>query len=102
ADPHDVDNTYTWSSSGTAADGTAFTDFLSRLNACTSSDGSTVTAVFAGHCDWRLPPIAELRTILDTSQGNCGGGSGAGIGPNFGPTAASDYWSSTTLAGSPG
>src|SRR5439155_128123 len=38
ADPHDVDNTYTWSSSGTAADGTAFTDFLSRLNACTSSD----------------------------------------------------------------
>src|SRR2546429_7397381 len=32
ADPHDVDNSYTWSSSGTAADGTAFTDFLATLN----------------------------------------------------------------------
>jgi len=30
SDPHDVNNTYTWSSSGTAADGRAFTDFLSR------------------------------------------------------------------------
>src|SRR5437773_42892 len=30
SDPHDLNNTYTWSSSGTAADGRAFTDFLSR------------------------------------------------------------------------
>jgi len=96
--PHDVHNLYTWSSSATAtaADGTAFTDFLSRLNACTSADGSTVTAAFAGHCDWRLPTITELQTIVDCSFGNpC-------IDPVFGPTTDFlPYWSSTTFAGDP-
>src|SRR2546423_1911016 len=29
---HDVEGSYTWSSGGTAADGTLFTDFLSTLN----------------------------------------------------------------------
>src|SRR5713101_3450419 len=46
ADPHDADNNYTWNTTigGTDPNGTAFTDFLGKLNNCTSSDGSTVTA----------------------------------------------------------
>ena len=45
--------------------------------------------------------MAELETILDFSQGFCGGGSGACINPIFGPTAASLYWSAVAGAGNP-
>jgi hypothetical protein len=92
---HDVDNRYTWSvEDGTAPKGTAFTDFLGRLNNCTSSDGSTVTGPFTGRCDWRLPTVAELQTIVNCAFSPC-------IDPIFGPTAspvatAAPYWTSTT------
>lgn len=46
---HDLGNQYSWSSSGSAADGTAFTMFLASLN---------TPPCFAGHCDWRLPKSA--------------------------------------------
>lgn len=52
---HDADNLYTWSASSTNADGTVFTDFLNQLN----------SSCFAGQCDWRLPSIFELHTILE-------------------------------------
>ena len=44
ADPHDVDNEYTWSEGGdfTAPDGTAFTDFLVKLNGGPSGVGNCV------------------------------------------------------------
>jgi len=84
----------------TAADGPAFTDFLSRLNACTSEDGLSVTGGFAGHCDWRLPTITELATILDAGGAGCGLGSPC-IAPIFGPTQAYFCWSSTTKPDSP-
>ena len=65
ANPHDVDNTYSWNTTGMPPpDGTAFTDFLGQLNACTTTDGISITGGFAGHCDWRLPTIVELQTIL--------------------------------------
>ncbi len=53
--------------------------------------------------------MGELQTIVDSSMGACGGGSGACISPVFGPTAETPvegpcphtaYWSSTYL-GSP-
>jgi hypothetical protein len=48
ADPHDLDNLYTWTDSGDAddtdPDGTMWTDFLVKLN---------TPPCFAGHCDWR-------------------------------------------------
>ena len=51
---------------------------------------------FAGHCDWRIPNIVELRTIVlplcsVTSTNPC-------IDPIFGPTLIHNYWSSTTSA----
>ena len=114
---HCRNDTYTWCvdadtnfvcDNGGVPDGTAFTTFLNMLNGgatgvgnCVSADGSTQTGGFDNHCDWRLPTIAELRTIIDTSQANCGGGFDACIDPTFGPTAAGGYWSSTSFAGNP-
>jgi hypothetical protein len=93
ADPHDVDNTYSWGSNTAPypPNGTAFTDFLARLNG--SADG----VCFAGQCDWRLPTLAELQGIVD-----CGAGSPC-ISGVFGPTVPGGgfYWSSSTHALSP-
>ena len=83
--PHDVNNLYEWSNTGTAADGNAYTDFLVQLNA-----GSG----FAGHTDWRLPLPPELQSILPGS-GVCSGA--PCIDPRFaaigGPTYSASYWS---------
>jgi len=111
-DPHGVNNRYTWSSTGTAADGDAYLDFLVALNAVSG---------FAGHTDWRLPVYSELQSILvgpgvtapaaadppDPASGTnptgqsttCG--SAPCIDPGFaaigGPTASSGHWSSSAL-----
>ena len=114
---HDKDNTYSWcvgtfpncNDSSNPPDGTAFTSFLATLNRgatgvgnCVSSDGSTQTGGFDNHCDWRLPTIAELRTIMDTGVAGCGSGNPCIDQTVFGPTVASSYWSATTYAPSPG
>ena len=91
--PHDVDNNYTWSSSTTAPDGTAFTDFLPRLNGEIAD--SSPSEQLGGHSDWRLPTSAELQNILDCTFGSpC-------IDPIFGPTTADNYWSSTSVVSIP-
>jgi hypothetical protein len=103
---HDLDKKYTWSSSGTAADGTLFTVFLDTLN--NTCDGDEITACtsdadcvgigngkcgHAGFRDWRLPHIKELQSIVDYGQ------SQAAIDPTFpGLTAVDNHWSSTTDA----
>jgi hypothetical protein len=108
ADPHDVLNRYQWSSfagSATAPDGAAYTDFLPRLNG-TLPAGS---ACFAGHCDWRLPEISELQTILVGSGGSTATGqatvcdtTGPCIDPAFavlgGRTVSWSYWSASSNA----
>ena len=48
--------------------------------------------------------LAELESIVDVSQGFCGGGSWGEpcIDPIFGPTAAFGTWSASTVAIDPG
>ena len=103
---HDVTKGFTWSSGGTAFDGTAKTAFLDKLNDVAGGG----LYCFAGYCDWRLPDEEgqntpgepkELETIVDTTQGYCGGGTtGACVYPALGPTQWGFSWSATTNAGS--
>jgi len=110
---HDVSNTFTWSSTGSAADGTAYTVFLADLNTAPG---------FAGHTDWHLPFISELQSILvgegvtasgpvdppDPAMGTNPTGQATicdiapCIDPDFaavgGPTALSIYWSASSFS----
>jgi hypothetical protein len=112
---HDKDNTYTWNSTYTNPDGTAFTEFLATLNAGTG---------FAGYTDWRLPSEAgqnspftgprELENIL-AAPSPCTGFSDPCVPPVFNTgcmpgrtvtecscTQSDFYWSATTnAAGNP-
>ena len=78
---HCVDDTYTWN--------TAMTTWPDRLNGRLTDDLNN--AGFAGYSDWRLPTLAELRSIVNCSFSSC-------VDPVFVPSAAFLYWSSTTLA----
>jgi hypothetical protein len=106
---HDVTKTFTWSTGTNNFDGTAKTPFLDKLNDVAGGGAHC----FAGYCDWRLPTSggnpagssrepAELETILDLTQGNCSGGTGACVVPALNPTQSLHYWSATTFAGYPG
>jgi hypothetical protein len=97
---HCVNDAYTWSSTGTAPDGTAFTGFLNTLNGgatgvgnCITNTGSAPMGGFANRCDWRLPTIVELQTIVNCSFIPC-------FNPIFGPPGIHTiYWSSTSDGG---
>ena len=104
SDPHDADNVYSWSRTdtlsrtGSAPDGTLFTDFLFGLNGGTSADGLTTGGCFAGHCDWRLPTIEETDGVIE-ELGTCVGGVGPCTDATLGPTQSDGYWSATTFVG---
>jgi len=92
ATTHNKDYYYTWSEHGEAANGAVFTSFLATLN----SDGC-----FAGQCDWRLPTVQELQTILQAMAPDPCTTYGC-VDAVFGPPQASNYWSSNTFMGIPG
>jgi hypothetical protein len=118
----DVNNLYTWGASGSAADGTLFSVFLASLNGGDyynpaagqliniftppppdSRPSGPAGNCLAHHCDWRIPTIGELVSILDYNAPGCAfpPGGGACIDPAFGPTQVGEYWSISTVTGSP-
>jgi hypothetical protein len=100
SDPHNVNNTYSWSSgSPWAFNGTAESDFLARLN---SPPG------FAGYTDWRLPTLNGCTSATTRSQGDFVLPSSIPAPDNelvailpldatvLGPISVGCYWSSST------
>ena len=78
---HDKDNPYNWDN--------AFLVKIAALN---------TAPCFAGFCDWRLPKLNELQTLLDYGRFNAAGD--RSIDPVFNNNVdsftGSVYWSSTT------
>lgn len=100
-----VDFLFAWTDTGIIADGPAFTVFLAAINGGASGVGNCVvdgagvqTGGFANHCDWRVPTLAELQTLIDTTRRGCPGGAAACIDPALGLTSNALYWSASVSA----
>jgi hypothetical protein len=90
-DLHDVDNIYDW------CEATGNDEGPRCLENETSWIGEVNDEAFAGFTNWRVPTREELLSIVDTSVAACGRAMPC-IDPIFGPTQASEYWSSTEVS----
>ena len=82
-----------WQKATMDSDNNGKPDLLTWQQALAASENLNL----AGHSDWRLPDIMELKPLVDFSRDN------PAIVPVFVSTTQSDfyYWSSTTYAGAP-
>lgn len=78
-----------------ARDGWVTRVALNVLNGATSSDGTASSGCRGGLCDWRLPTMAELRTLVDTRYLE------PAVDPALAYTAPNHHWSCTVFAGNP-
>jgi hypothetical protein len=94
-DLHCVNSFYTWPD--------AHGSLVANLDGF-AADATSVIGSFAGHSDWRLPPVVELQTIVALDAPTCGA-DGACIDPIFGATAYAEfyasYWTSSRSAAAP-
>lgn len=74
-------------------------DVIDNLNERQACSGGPTPTCFHSHCDWRLPTVVELQTILSKpfpcTTAPC-------IADAFTVAAAADYWTVTTLADNAG
>ena len=105
---HGKDNTYTWGMVDPpyTMNGTMVTEFLATLN---------TPPCFAGHCDWRIPNVRELLSIVDYeipypdltvnaafhNAAGCTGCTDVTLASCSCTASRGGYWSSTTSRNSP-
>jgi Protein of unknown function (DUF1566)/Collagen triple helix repeat (20 copies) len=96
SDVKDVNALYSWSTGDNNPDGSLYTTFLATLNSDASASGTSTC--FANHCDWRIPNIVELQSIL-LAPDPCN--FTACFDPAFRPMQFDVYWSSSSMGINP-